>query len=172
MTASVAVEPLAQVRPSRQAGVSAFIALLARDLAVLLKTLRAFLLRTIMQPLLFVFVFTYVFPKIGQRVSGDFSTLIVPGVIAIALIFQGIQAVALPLVQDFGYTREIEDRVLAPIPVMGTGIAKIVSGAIQAALSGVVVFPLLLWVPLADVPKWWAIHPPGDIAQLAFETLA
>ena len=43
--------------------------------------------------------------------------MLVAGVVGLAIIFQGIQAVALPLVQEFGYTREIEDRVLAPLPV-------------------------------------------------------
>ena len=48
-----------------------------------------------------------------------------PGVIAIACIFQGIQAVALPLVQEFGYTREIEDRVMAPLPVWAVAGGKL-----------------------------------------------
>ena len=101
---------------------TAFGALLLRDLAVLRKNFVEFILRTVMQPLLFVFVFTYVFPQIGQGVGGqsgqaEFSSILVPGVIAIACIFQGIQAVALPLVQEFGFTREIEDRVMAPLPV-------------------------------------------------------
>ena len=96
-----------------------------------------FLGRTVMQPLLLIFVFTYVFPKIGQAIGGaggaaEFSTLLVGGVIASAMIFQGVQAVALPLVQDFGYTREIEDRVLAPMPVWAVAVEKVASGAIQA----------------------------------------
>ena len=100
-----------------------------------------FLGRTIMQPLLLIFVFAYVFPKIGQGIGGaqqsadEFSTLLVGGVIASAMIFQGVQAVALPLVQDFGYTREIEDRVLAPMPVWAVAMEKIVSGAIQALIA-------------------------------------
>ena len=83
-----------------------------------------------MQPLLFVIVFTYVFPKIGLGVGrarpagGNFSTLLVPGVVAIACIFQGVQAVALPLVQEFGFTREIEDRVMAPLPVAGVAAER------------------------------------------------
>ena len=40
------------------------------------------------------------------------------------MIFQGVQAVALPLVQDFGYTREIEDRVLAPMPVWAVAVRE------------------------------------------------
>ena len=46
-------------------------------------------------------------------------------------MFQGIQAVALPMVQEFGYTREIEDRVLAPLPIALVAVEKIVCGALQ-----------------------------------------
>ena len=63
------------------------------------------------------------------------------------MIFQGVQAVALPLVQDFGYTREIEDRVLAPMPVWAVAMEKVASGAIQALLASLVVFPLALFIP-------------------------
>ena len=57
-------------RPVRSASLAAFWALLARDLRVLQKTIVVFAIRTIMQPLLLVFVFTYVFPKIGQGIGG------------------------------------------------------------------------------------------------------
>src|SRR5918999_2126352 len=118
-----------RLRPTRSAAGRAFEALLLRDLIVLRKNVPLFVIRTVMQPLLFVFVFTYVFPKIGQGIGGaqgqaTFSSLLVPGVVAIACIFQGIQAVMIPLVQDFGYTREIEDRVMAPLPVWGVAVEK------------------------------------------------
>jgi ABC-2 type transport system permease protein len=134
----------------------AFGALLLRDLAVLRKHMVEFAIRTIMQPLLFVFVFTYVFPKIGQSVGGvqgakQFSTLLVPGVVAIACIFQGIQAVALPLVADFGYSREIEDRVMAPLPVWAVGMGKLLAGAIQGVVAAAIVFPLASVVPATPV---------------------
>lgn len=148
--------PLARLRPPKAAAWAAFRALLARDLAVLRKETMVFLLRTIMQPLLLLFVFTYVFPRIGQGIGGPagtsgFSTMLVAGVIATAMIFQGIQAVALPLVREFGYTREIEDRVLAPLPVWAVAVAKIVSGALQALVAGLIVFPLAALVPVEDV---------------------
>lgn len=147
---------LPQVRAHRSTPAIAFGALLLRDLGVLRKTFLQFALRTIMQPLLFVFVFTYVFPKIGQGVGGaggeqTFSSLLVPGVIAIACIFQGIQAVALPLVQDFGYSREIEDRVMAPLPVWGVAVEKLLAGALQGLVAAVIVFPLALFVPATPV---------------------
>jgi ABC-2 type transport system permease protein len=147
---------LAQLRPARKASLAAFKAMLLRDVAVLRSNLFSFILRTVMQPLLFVFVFTYVFPKIGQGVGGaqgqeTFSSLLVPGVVAIACIFQGIQAVMIPLVQEFGYTREIEDRVMAPLPVWGVAVEKVVAGALQGLLAAVIVFPLATVIPATPV---------------------
>jgi ABC-2 type transport system permease protein len=148
---------LAQIRPPRVAYRQAFVALLARDYLVLVKSLRMFVLRTIMQPLLLVFVFTYVFPKIGQGVGGasggesDFSTLLVAGVVGLGIVFQGIQAVALPLVTEFGYSKEIEDRVLAPLPVGLVAIEKIVAGMLQGLLSAAIVFPIAAFVPATPV---------------------
>ena len=100
-------------------------ALLLRDLVVLRKHLPEFVLRTIIQPFLLCFVFLYVFPKIGQGVGGgsgsvaesDFATILVPGVVGISIMFQGVQSIALAMAQEFGFTREIEDRVQAPCPI-------------------------------------------------------
>jgi ABC-2 type transport system permease protein len=147
---------LPEVGPHRSTPMIAFGTMLLRDVAVLRKTFIQFALRTVMQPLLFVFVFTYVFPKIGQGVGGAggeaaFASLLVPGVIAIACIFQGIQAVALPLVQEFGYSREIEDRVMAPLPVWAVAVEKLVAGALQGLVAALIVFPLALWVPSSPV---------------------
>jgi ABC-2 type transport system permease protein len=141
---------------TRASSRSAFFALLLRDLAVLRKEIAMFLGRTVMQPLLLIFVFTYVFPKIGEAIGGSrgaagFSTLLVGGVIASAMIFQGVQAVSLPLVQDFGYTREIEDRVLAPMPVWAVAAEKVASGAIQALIAALIVFPLAAFIPATPV---------------------
>ena len=155
---TTATVTLTEVRPTGGAALAAFGAMLLRDLAVLRKTLAAFLLRVVMQPLLFVFVFTYVFPKIGQGVggraadvSGAFSTLLVAGVVALAIVFQGIQSVALPMVQEFGYTREIEDRVQAPLPIWLVAVEKIIAGAIISFFSALMVFPIAALVPTTPV---------------------
>jgi ABC-2 type transport system permease protein len=147
---------VAAVSTTRGSSRSAFGALLLRDLAVLRKEIWMFLGRTVMQPLLLIFVFAYVFPKIGEAIGGAqgaarFSTLLVGGVIASSMIFQGVQSVALPLVQDFGYTREIEDRVLAPMPVWAVAFEKVVSGAIQAIVAALVVFVLATFIPATPV---------------------
>ncbi len=174
-----ATQGLTELRPTRTAAWAAFRALLARDRAVLRKEARVFVLRTIMQPLLLLFVFTYVFPRIGQGVGGAagaqaFSTLLVAGVVATAMIFSGIQAVALPMVREFGYTREIEDRVLAPLPVWAVAVAKIVSGALQALLAGIIVFPLAMVVPVDGVRleiHWATLLTVAPLAALAGASL-
>lgn len=135
----------------------AFVALLMRDFNVLRKNIVEFIVRSLMQPLLFVFVFTYVFPKIGFGVGGSgagestFSSLLVPGVVAIACMFQGVQSVALPLVTEFGFTREIEDRVMAPLSISGVAMEKMVAGAIQGIFAAVVVFPMAAFIPATAV---------------------
>jgi ABC-2 type transport system permease protein len=176
MTATAApVEPhLIATRSARQGAVTAFVAQLKRDGHVLWKTKQVFILRTVMQPALTVFVFTYVFPKIGQGIGGargaaDFSTLLVPGVMATACIFQGIQAVALPLVQEFGYTREIDDRVLAPLPVWAVGLEKMVAGALQGILAALVVFPLAALIPAT--PVHLALHWPLMLTIIPLGTM-
>jgi len=155
---------LAPTRKPMAAARVAFRALLLRDLVVLRKTLKEFIPRTILQPFLLVFVFTYVFPKIGQGVGGanaaaGFSTLLVAGVVGLAIMFQGIQSVSLPMVQEFGYTREIEDRVLAPMPVWLVAIQKAVWGALSGLFSALLVFPIAAIVPATPVnlDVHWAI---------------
>jgi ABC-2 type transport system permease protein len=167
--------PLRALPELRTTRASAFGALLLRDLTVLRKNLREFVPRTILQPLLLVFVFTYVFPKIGQGVGGGgaaaatFSSVLVAGVVGTAIIFQGIQSTALPLVQEFGYTREIEDRVLAPLPVAMVAFEKIVAGALQCAIAAVIVFPIAAVVPATTVHlqiDWLLLLTLGPLACL------
>ncbi len=143
-------------RSPAAAAAVAFGALLLRDLVVLRKNAKEFVPRTLLQPLLLVFVFAYVFPKIGQGVGGgsgaaEFSTALVAGVVGLAVIFQGIQSVALPMVQEFGYTREIEDRVLAPMPVNLVALEKVTAGALYGAVSAILVFPIAKFVPATPV---------------------
>jgi ABC-2 type transport system permease protein len=132
-----------------------FIGLMLRDFRVLRREFVAFLIRTVMNPLLFVFVFTYLFPKIGQDVKGaqgaSFGTILLPGLIAIGIFFQGIMAVALPLSQELGATREIHDRVMAPLPVALVAVQKIVFSALQSVLAAIVIFPLVDLIPLHPV---------------------
>jgi ABC-2 type transport system permease protein len=168
MTASVTTPAPARrigggpTRSVAAASRTALAALLLRDLVVLRKNLREFVLRTLIQPFLLCFVFLYVFPKIGQGIGGhgtvaesEFATILVPGVVGISVMFQGVQSIALAMAQEFGFTREIEDRVQAPCPIWLVAVAKVLSGAAQGVLSAIIV------LPIASV-----VHAPGVEAHL------
>jgi ABC-2 type transport system permease protein len=144
-------------------------ALMLRDLVVLRKHLWEVTARTIIQPFLLCFVFLYVFPKIGQGIGGHgpqsesaFATVLVPGVVGISILFQGVQSVALTMAHEFGSTREIEDRVQAPCPIWLVAVAKVLSGAAQALLAAIIVLPMASVVHAPGVhahltPHWWTI---------------
>jgi ABC-2 type transport system permease protein len=55
------------------------------------------------------------------------------------------------LVQEFGVSREIEDRVLAPLPTWMVGLQKIVTGLLQGLLGACLVFPIAYLVPATPV---------------------
>ena len=132
-----------------------FRGLLLRDVSVLRREIVPFLIRTVMNPLMFVFVFTYLFPKMGQgfqsSTAGGFGTLILPGLLAVGIFIQGIMATALPLSMEIGATREIHDRVMSPLPVTWVALEKIVFSAVQSLLAALVIFPLVYFIPATPV---------------------
>ena len=118
-----------------------FMALLRRDLVVARRELGAFLVRTALQPLLGVMVFGYLLPHMGFAARGYTATLL-PGILAISLTFASLQAVAFPMMADFGFTKEIEDRLLAPVPIGLIAFEKVVSGVIQGLIAALFVLPI------------------------------
>ena len=129
-----------------------FWALLRRDMLVARKELVFFLVRTTMQPLLFVIVFGYLLPKMNF-VQAGYATALLPGILAVSLSISAVQSVALPMVQDFGWTKEIEDRLLAPVPTPLIAAEKIVAGMLQGVISAAFVLPVarLLMGPIPDL---------------------
>ena len=155
-----------------------FAAMMAREFRVLRRNAVGTFTRAVMQPLLFVFVFTYVMPKIGggfmfgggastaagaggaAASSVNFATILVPGLMASMLLMQGIMAVTFPLVMEFSWQRTIEDRALAPVPIGVLATQKIAAGAAQAFIGALIVFPIVLVVhaagqaPHVHVTNW------------------
>ncbi len=165
------------LRSAMAASRAALAGLMLRDLTVLRKHLVEFVLRTLIQPFLLVFVFLYVFPKIGQSVGGGrgsaaFATVLVPGVVGISIMFQGVQAVALSLSQEFGFTREIEDRVQAPCPIWLVAVSKVVSGVIQGLIAAAIVFPIAAVVHASGVRPQWDVSWPVLVTVLPLACLA
>jgi ABC-2 type transport system permease protein len=127
---------IAPVPPSRVFG-----ALLLRDVTVARRELPYFLVRTTLQPLLFVIVFGFLLPRMGIIPRG-YTATILPGIIALSLTFSAVQSVALPMVQDFGWTKEIEDRLLSPVAIELVAVEKIVAGLLQGIVASIFVLPM------------------------------
>jgi ABC-2 type transport system permease protein len=147
----------------------AFLGLFLRDLRVLTREFLPFLLRVGMQPLLFLFVFTFILPHMatgnpmamggGAAGSGmDFGTILLPGLMAVAIMFSGIAAVALPLSSEFGITREIDDRVMCPLPLWAVALEKVCFSAMQSIVAALLVIPMAYYIPakpvVAHVASW------------------
>lgn len=117
-----------------------FYALLSRDGHVARRNLLPVLLQNLVQPLLFTFVFGRVLTTSGMM-PAQYKSVLLPGIIAICMVVSGVQAVAMPLITEFQFTREIEDRLLAPIENGWLAVEKVVAGMIQALVAGLVVIP-------------------------------
>jgi ABC-2 type transport system permease protein len=119
-----------------------FLALLGRDVWVTVRhDAIAFLAQALLQPLFFLFIFGRVLPSIGAA-QGGYGTALLPGVLALTLVLTSLQATALPLVIEFSFTKEIEDRLLAPAPVWAVGVEKLVIASMRGIVGAVLILPL------------------------------
>ena len=109
-----------------------------------------------MQPLMFIIVFGYLLPKMGF-VRGNYTTALLPGVLALSLALSAIQSVTLPMVQDFGWSKEIEDRLLAPIPTPLVAVEKVVVGVLQGIIAALVVLPIARLI-MGPIPGFTLTH--------------
>ena len=120
-----------------------FTAMLARDAHVARRNLIPSLLQNLLQPLMFVFIFGRVMTSAGM-LPEKYKSMLLPGIMAISMIMSGVWAVAMPLISEFQFTKEIEDRLLAPMEVAWVAVEKVIAGMVQALVAGLVVL-LAAW---------------------------
>jgi ABC-2 type transport system permease protein len=139
----------------------AFLALCGRDLWV---TVRhepgAFLAQALLQPIFFLFVFGRVLPEIGAA-QGSYGQQLMPGIMALTVVLTALQNTALPLVIEFSFTNEIEDRLLAPLPTAAVAVQKMAIAALRGIVAALLILPLsALILPgglAVDNPHWVAM---------------
>jgi ABC-2 type transport system permease protein len=142
---------------------TAFFALLRRDLVVAVRHALPLLLATLTQPALVVLVFGNILPRIGL-VAGEFRTVMVPGLMSITMMMAGVQGVLMPLATDLSGSREIEERLLAPITTFWVAVEKVVAGAIHAGVGGLVALPIMILLMhrvggIEVHPRWVLLLP-------------
>lgn len=150
-----ATRPAASARgvdAARQA--RTFRALLHRDLKVTLRELPTFLAQVILQPLFLLFVFGKVLGALGYT-QNNYAQLLFPGLIALTAVITGMQSLAFPLVAEFGWTMEIEDRLLAPIATTLVAAEKVTFATLRALTASLIMIPIGIWI-LGTIPWRWS----------------
>lgn len=158
-----AVPVLCSAGPAR-----VFLAVLWRDIFVTGRELGVFLAQVVLQPLFLLFVFGKVLTELGYA-RADYAELLFPGIVALTATLTGLQSTALPLVIDFSFTKEIEDRLLAPMSTALVAAEKVLFAAIRALIAAAVMFPIGVWI-LGSVP-WRADATPLAVAVLVLGSL-
>ncbi|WP_230991631.1 ABC transporter permease [Streptomyces endocoffeicus] len=128
-----------------------FFFILWRDIFVTGREMGPFLGQVIVEPFFMLFVFGKVLGEIGFTQPG-FQQVLLPGVVALNSFLVALQNTALPLAIDFSWTKEIEDRLLAPIPVALVAVEKAVFGAMRGLIGSLVMIPIGL--ALLDDVSW------------------
>jgi ABC-2 type transport system permease protein len=135
----------------------AFRAVLYRDLYVTWREFPAFLAQVILQPLFLLFVFGKVLGTLGYTQHG-YTEVLFPGLLALTAVITAMQALAFPLVAEFGWTKEIEDRLLAPMPTSFVAAEKVLFAVLRSLTATLIMIPLAILI-LGSIPWRWASFP-------------
>jgi ABC-2 type transport system permease protein len=136
---------------------TAFRAVLRRDVYVTGNEFLVFLAQVILQPLFLLFVFGKVLGSLGYTQNG-YSDLLFPGLLALTAVVTGMQALAFPLVVEFGWTKEIEDRLLAPMATGLVAAEKLLFASLRALTATLIMIPVGI-VVLGSIPWRWSAVP-------------
>jgi ABC-2 type transport system permease protein len=128
-----------------------------RDVYVTGKELPAFLAQVLLQPFFLLFVFGKVLSSLGYTQNG-YTDLLFPGLLALTAVITAIQTLAFPLVAEFGWTREIEDRLLAPMPTSFVVAEKVLFALLRSLTATLIMIPVGILV-LGSIPWRWAGFP-------------
>jgi ABC-2 type transport system permease protein len=153
--------------PARGTPLGAVAAIFRRDIVVTGREMWMFLAQVLLQPLATLFIFGRILPDIGMA-SGAYAKILMPGIVVLTVVLTALQSTAMPLVIEFGWTKEIEDRLLAPLPVSWVAVQKIVFAAARGLIAGIVIFPLGIVIVGAA-----AVHLTGsNLLPVAFYAVA
>lgn len=125
--------------------VRAFLAVLGRDVFVTGRELPSFLAQVLVQPVALLFIFGKVLGELGYTQPG-YAQVLLPGMIALNAFLVSLQNTSFPLVLDFSYSREIEDRLLAPLPISWVAVEKMLFGALRGLFAAVLMVPMGVWM--------------------------
>ncbi|MBR0575883.1 ABC transporter permease [Proteiniclasticum sp. BAD-10] len=121
----------------------AFKTMVKRDLVIQVRNKWEFVFRVAMLPFVLILLYGYILPRVGI-VSPDFPNQMFPGMVGMSILVTGIHGTAVPLTMDFNMSREIEDRLQAPVNVRVVAFAKMFVGVLESWIGGLIVLPVSL----------------------------
>jgi len=95
--------------------------------------------------------------SLGYTTHG-YSDLLFPGLLALTAVITGMQTLAFPLVIEFGWTKEIEDRLLAPMPTSFVVAEKVLFAVVRSLIATLIMIPIGILI-LGSIPWRWAGFP-------------
>ena len=122
---------------------TAFKTMVKRDLLIQSRDKWEFVFRVAMLPFMLILLYGYILPRVGL-IPATFTTQMFTGMVGMSILVTGIHGTAVPLTMDFNMSREIEDRLTAPVNVRTVALAKMSVGIIESWIGGLIVLPISL----------------------------
>ena len=148
-TATELTRPYVERKSHVRAAWGAFWSLALRDIVVTIRQFLSFLIEVVLQPLFILFIMGKVLPGMGE-VASSFGAILLPGIVALTAFMTALQGVSFELTLDLGYSREIEDRLLSPLPLRLVAIEKVLVAVVRGLIAGGLIFPLAWWILGSD----------------------
>src|SRR5258708_19497005 len=108
-SASSTLQPTISMRSRVGTALTAFLAILRRDIVVTGREFISFLLQVLLQPLFFLFIFGKVLSSIGFTRPG-FTPILLPGIVPLTVAPTPLQRVTLPLLLHLGFPAALHHR--------------------------------------------------------------
>lgn len=96
-------------------------------------------------PVFMAFVLGKVLTDLGLAQVG-FAQVLLPGLVALTVVFTALQSTARPLVTELSFSKDLEDRLLAPLPVGMVAVEKVLFASLRGLVAGALMFPIGGWI--------------------------
>ncbi len=142
-TTAMSTTAMSTSESTKQTNWLAFRSMVKRDLVIQLRDKWEFVFRVAMLPFVLILLYGYILPRVGV-VDPTFPNQMFPGMVGMSILVTGIHGTAVPLTMDFNMSREIEDRLQAPVNVRMVALAKMTVGILESWIGGLIVLPISL----------------------------
>lgn len=120
---------------------TAFWHALRRDIITTVHWLIPFLLQVLVLPFSLLFVFGKILPGVGVA-QQLYPAIFFPGVVALTIFMASLQGASVALMLDLGENREIDDRLLAPMPLSLLALEKVIFSTLRSLAAAALTFLL------------------------------